>query len=361
MRSANNILKRRNSINGFTVIELMLAVAILGVIIYALFSVFNQTQRALRRTETNTDVAQKARAIAEMIVGDLEQAQPTMSFHLLDLGSQRITISEINMLGGMEREYVPNRFVMTNDPNFDVLLRTNFIHKIFFYNNRTNGWQGIGYRVVDFNNGVGSLQRFETNIFGHRPLSNALSQAFASTPLTNRTGLPEEIGRPNRAYRHIADGIVHLTFVPFDRNGRRLGWDTESHGDASYTNDYVAARARFTSNPNVFPSFLRPGTDLPTGETNGYNALFQEAVPTGVSNPRLPNVPNVQYTTAFQFLTNAMPAYVEMEFGMLEPETLAQYYTMLDDQNPNAQRFLQRQISKVHLFRHRITIRTASQ
>src|SRR5688500_11684056 len=147
----------------------MLGIAILGVIIYALFSVFNQTQRALRRSETNTDIAQKARAVAEMIDGELEQAQPTMSFHLLDLGSLRIRIGEINMLGGMEREYAPNNYVMSA-PDPAILQRTNFIHNIFFYNNRTNGWQGIGYRVVDFNNGVGSLQRFETNVFGHRPL-----------------------------------------------------------------------------------------------------------------------------------------------------------------------------------------------
>ena len=70
---------RRFSV-AFTVIELMLAVAILGVIVFALFSVFNQTQRALRRSETNTDVAQKARAVAEIIGMELEQAQPTRAF-----------------------------------------------------------------------------------------------------------------------------------------------------------------------------------------------------------------------------------------------------------------------------------------
>jgi hypothetical protein len=60
-------------------------------------------------------------------------------------------------------------------------------------------------------------------------------------------------------------------------------------------------------------------------------------------------------------MSNALPAYIEMEFGMLEPDTLAQYYLMLDDQNPNAAKFLQRQIGKVHLFRQRIPIRTAVQ
>lgn len=315
----------------FTVIELMLAVAILGVIIFALYSVFNETQRALRRSETHTDVAQKARAIAEMIGTELEQAQPTMSFSI----SNNFLVKEINMLGGLERQYVPEEYVMES-PDPAILRRTNFIHNIFFYNNRTNAWQGIGYRVVYFTNGVGALQRFETNVFGHKPFANLGASNFLTLSLTNY------------AYRHIADGVVHLTFIPYDHKGRRLGWDTDNHTIAGYdTNQYLVVRRRFNGGIDTSRS--------DTTDTNVSTVLLQEAIPT------LPNTPNLQYTTAFRFLSNALPAYIEMEFGMLEPETLAQYYTMLDDQNPNAPKFLQRQISKVHLFRQRIPIRTAAQ
>src|SRR5688572_13498970 len=113
----------------FTVIELMLAVAILGVIVFALFSVFNQTQKALRRSETNTDVAQKARALAELIGLELEQAQPTRAF----FRSNDIFSKEINLLGGMEMLYVPADFVMQST-DATIQPRTNFIHSIFFYN-----------------------------------------------------------------------------------------------------------------------------------------------------------------------------------------------------------------------------------
>jgi prepilin-type N-terminal cleavage/methylation domain-containing protein len=316
---------------GFTVVELMLAVAILGVIIYALFSVFNQTQRALRRSETNTDVAQKARAVSEMITTELEQAQPSRSFYI----SNNIFVKEINMLGGLERQYVPEDYVMASTSS-NVLRRTNFIHNIFFYNNRTNAWQGIGYRVVYFTNGVGALQRFETNIFGHKPFGNLGASNFLTLSLTDY------------AYRHIADGVVHLTFIPYDHNGRRLGWDTDNHQIAGYdTNQYYVIRRRFNGPIETSRS--------DTTDTNLSTVTLQEAIPT------LPNTPNLQYTTSFRFLSNALPAYVEMEFGMLEPETLAQYYTMLSDQNPNAASFLQRQIGKVHLFRQRIPIRTAAQ
>ena len=335
---------------GFTVIELMLAVAILGVIIYALFSVFNQTQRALRRSETNTDVAQKARAVAEMIVSELEQAQPTMSFHLVNDSSSsasvngRRVVREVNMVGGIEQPpYVPKDFIMaSSDPA--ILARTNFIHNIFFYNNIANYWLGIGYRVAHFSNGVGSLQRFSyTNHLGNRPISNEVSTIF----------LRDLEFAKSTNYHHIADGVVHLSFIPYDHNGRRLGWDTEDHRTDLYdTNHYYVTRLRYTG---AIESDRSDITD-----TNYSTVLLQEGIPTTI-NPVRPNEPNVQYTSAFRFMSNSLPAYIELELGMLEPETLSQYYTMLDDQNPNAGRFLQRQISKVHLFRHRITIRTAAQ
>ena len=245
------------------------------------------------------------------------------------------------MLGGMEQQYVAADFVMDSPDAGTIQRRTNFIHSIFFYNNRTNAWQGIGYRVVDFRNGVGSLQRFETNLFTNlfasKPYGNIGPSSFLQQALTNI----------NIGYRHVADGIVHLSFIPFDHNGRRLGWDTKGHQAAGYdTNQYYVMRQR-----------LSGAIETATSDTTDYSlntVLLREAMPT-VNNQ------NIQYTTAFTFLSNALPAYVEMEFGMLEPETLAQYYVMLDDANPNAAKFLQRQIAKVHLFRQRIPIRTAAQ
>ena len=71
--------------------------------------------------------------------------------------------------------------------------------------------------------------------------------------------------------------------------------------------------------------------------------------------------PNDDYETISTFRSNAVPAYVELELGILEPETMRQYYTMLRDENPNATTFLSRQIAKVHMYRRRIPIRTAAQ
>jgi prepilin-type N-terminal cleavage/methylation domain-containing protein len=316
----------RKHAHGFTIIELMLAVAIMGVIIYALFSVFNQTQRALRRSETDVDVAQRARAVMEMIAREVEQAQPTEGFWLVNQGGARIMTNEYNMMGGMD--YPP--LVQRVTDRTDIEPRTNFLHNLFFYNNRTNAWQGIGYRVIDVKNGVGVLQRFETNQFGHKPISNRLANAFINERLTNIT------------YHHVADGVIHLTFVPYDAEGKRLGWDTTNRVPG-----HAIAR-RSADGTLTFPS-----------DVSGTNANFTTVEL--MEGPQLNRNQSQQYVSSFNFRSNALPSYIEMELGMLEPETLELYYTMLKDENPTATNFLARQISKVHLFRQRIPIRAAAQ
>jgi type II secretory pathway component PulJ len=313
--------------SAFTVIELMLAVAIMGVIIYALFSVFNQTQRALRRSETGVDVAQRARAVLEMIGREVEQAQPTEGFWMMTSGVERRTTNEFNMMGGLE--YPPKVQKVTDRADIEPR------HNLFFYNNKTNAWQGIGYRVINVTNGVGILQRFETNQFGAKPISNRLARAFEIEPRTNIT------------YHHVADGVIHLTFVPYDADGQRLGWDTINH----MPERYKIARRRADGALIQAQSNVRPDLNSGSNSVNYTTVELMEGYPQPDRNQ--------QYVSTFNFRSNALPYYIEMELGMLEPETLEQYYTMLADQNPNATNFLARQISKVHLFRQRISVKAA--
>ena len=330
----------RRGIRAFTVIELMLAVAIMGVIIYALFSVFNQTQRALRRSETDVDVAQRARAVLEIIGKELEQAQPTYGFWMTNVAGERIPMNEFNIMGGLE--YPPKIQKVTD--RADIEPRTNYLHNLFFYNNKTNAWQGIGYRVINVTNGVGILQRYETNQYGFRPISNRLATAFINEPRTNLT------------YHHVSDGVIHLTFVPYDAAGKRLGWDTTNGLSRLNTTDrfspYKIARRR------VDGTLTSLYSDVVSTMGTGTNSVNLTTVELTEGHPQADN--NQQYVSTFNFRSNALPSYVEMELGMLEPETMEQYYTMLADQNPNATNFLARQITKVHLFRQRIPIRAAA-
>jgi hypothetical protein len=300
------------------------------VIIFALYSVFNQTQRALRATQTQGDVAEKARAIVDIISPELEQAHPTFSA-LYDTNSPprtngiRRVIQEVNMLGGFEHSALIQKSDRT-----DISPRTNYLQDIFFYTNHTNAWQAIGYRVVNITNGVGVLVRFETNAFGGKPVNNRLSNAFISEPKTNLT------------YHHVADGVIHLAFIPYDSRGTRLGYDTTNR-NARY-NIYRA---------DAGGAAITKWSDVAKADFDLANVILTQGEPN--ARPE-----TIQYASSFAFKSNALPSFIDMEFAILEPETLQQYYQMLQDQNSNATNFLQRQISRVHLFKKRIPIRTAA-
>lgn len=303
----------------FSLIEIMLAIAIMGVIVFALYQMFNQTQKAMRSNETQSDVSEKARAILEMVSREISQAQPTFVSTLVS----NMVVQENNFLGGLE--YVPK--VQKSFDRGDITPRTNMLYNLFFVMNHTNAWQGVGYRVINVTNGVGQLERFEKTIFGQRPQSNYLSSSFINEPMTSTN------------YHPIANGIIHFKVVPYDKFGYRLGFDTTNRVPGEYEILRMSALGVINNNTNYSDTIVL---------TNA-NVILQEAYPTLLEETR------------FTFMSNALPAYVDLELGMLEPEALKQYEIMLQDQNPTATNYLSRQINKVHLYRERIPIRTAAQ
>jgi hypothetical protein len=66
--------------------------------------------------------------------------------------------------------------------------------------------------------------------------------------------------------------------------------------------------------------------------------------------------------TLTAFRSNAVPAYLELELGVLEPDALRIYQQMINDQQPaQARAFLEKRIGKVQIFRKRIPVRTVDQ
>jgi hypothetical protein len=89
---------------------------------------------------------------------------------------------------------------------------------------------------------------------------------------------------------------------------------------------------------------------------------FSDVIDTNYANVVLDATPwGLLEETDYAFKSNALPAYVDLELAMLEPDALKQFNLMLQDQNPAATNYLSRQINKVHLYRERIPIRTAAQ
>ncbi len=296
----------------FTLIEILVSVALLSVIVLGLFAMFNQTQRAFRGSMNQSDILEAGRAVTEMIPRELEQMIPSrFPFYPYPHG--------VNFYAE-----ILNSTPLTQPLPGSALERTNVLQDCFLLLRDNQKWIGIGYcvRTSDTNGllwypetetgnpgkmGAGTLYRFVVTLpviyntpgqdprNGLAPDPRPLFDAFraACSP-----GSLASIAVSNR----ICDGVVHFRFRAFDTNGVLI------------TTNY----------PNVD---VRYSTIVP-GEIGRYT-----------------------------FCSNALPAVVEMELGLLEQHAWERYNSI---GNAAARRaYLQRDdnSSRVHLFRQRVTIR----
>ena len=294
----------------FSLIELMVTVALLTFIVLGLLAMFAQTRRAFTSTMTQTDVLESGRAVMDMLARDLEQMTP----------------SEAPPLNVNNVAYLSTNFFAEIDPNFTKPLyqalpgsnnrRSNVVQRFFFLTQANQVWTGTGYQVLldDPSAGkVGTLFRASaTNVSraGAAGLSGYFRDAFGpKLVLTN--------------LNRIADGIVHLRVRPFATNGYPLTLAPQLTG----------------------PQFqLLPGPNpLYAGVRNTF-AYWNVNLPDQIDS---------------YFFSNAVPAYVEVELGIMEPRIVERYRSMSG--NPAAQiEYLSNHVGQVHLFRQRISVRNVN-
>lgn len=190
-------------------------------------------------------------------------------------------------------------------------LRTNVLHELYFVSRQNQDVLGSSYRVLYASNGVGTLSFYTTNLFFPALRSNNLILTVTTQPASN--------------YVRLADGVVHFRVRTYDPDGRLLLYASTNASPAYRIRRLTAAGGVLASEPapNVI---LR---EDPPGETKTV------------------------------FYHDALPAYVEVELGVLEPHTFEQYKSFAAGSD-EARRYLERQAGKVQLFQQRIPIRTAS-
>jgi hypothetical protein len=286
----------------FTLLEILVSVGLLSFIVLGLFAMFHQTQRAFRSSMTQSDILEAGRAVTEMIPRELEQMIPS-----------RHSPYPLNPYTHGVNFYteIPNSTPLTQPLPGNPLPRTNLLQDCFILLRQNQTWTGIGYcvRGIDTNHvlwypqaepgkmGAGTLYRFTETLAGvQNGLAQDPSRLFGDFVSACQPGTSNTLTR-------ICDGVIHFYFRAFDTNGVLI---TTNH-----TNIVV----RYY--PNLAP-----------GEVGGYT-----------------------------FFSNALPATVEMELGLLEQYTWERYNSIGD---PAARRaYLQREdiSTRVHLFRQRIPIR----
>ena len=177
--------------------------------------------------------------------------------------------------------------------------RTNIQQNLLFTSRENQTWSWIGYGVVSTGALPGALYRYETNV-----------SAIEMAEVVAR-GRVDPFTNTNRQAQ-LVDGVVGFRVLAYDLYGQLI-------------------------TPFVVP-------------TNVWDRVL-------VSN----SVPG-ELSYNYWFLSNAVPAYVEIELGLLEAKTLerARNLPYLTGQPAAAQprvQFLEKQVGHVQVFRQRIPIR----
>ena len=315
--SAND-LRPLHSRRAFTLLELLVAVALLAVIILGLLAMFSQVQRAWKSGLTQVDVMEGGRATIALVARDLQEMAvipSTNASHALPPNSPLQFVS-MNF-----QAYSPQ-----NSP--DILLkqvdgtdRVNVRQIVSFLTRIGDQWTGIAYIVSNDVAGVGTLYRMSastplgqdeqstTNFYQNFPTNvNRLAEYVMGAQFPSAPQVPPLWTGPLPLYRtngfaRVLDGVVHFTVDAFDTNGTRM----------------VRCENPANSGNFVCQNFY---------STNGLNI--------------------------------EMPSYLEVELAVLEPALNEKFQARVENDFQTATNYLHGKAGQVHIFRQRIAIRSAA-
>jgi type II secretory pathway pseudopilin PulG len=323
------------SICGFSLIEILVTIGLLSFIVLGLLAMFNQTQRAFMSSMKQTDVLEAGRATMDMITRELAQTTPCLFPDVIQNG---LRVRATNFFAEISPGFPPNNPLLQELPG-NSFPRVNAVQRFFFVTKVNQDWIGTGYQVIpeDANGCVGSLYRFySTNLYRSGPFmvasadflfaaQNATLNSASGTAITNVTlDLNLPVHRTNYIAR-IADGVVHLRVRAFAKNGCLIV--TNANPGVLFGTNGVFA---------ILPPPLTGPRYTNVWDTNLYGSLLDPA------------------QSYAYFMNEAVPAYVEVELGILEPQVLRKYRSI-----PIAavqRQYLSNHVAAVHIFRQRVPI-----
>jgi prepilin-type N-terminal cleavage/methylation domain-containing protein len=219
-------LRRRRS-GGFSLLEMLVASALLVVIMLGLLAMFYQTQRAFRIGTQQADILDNGRAVLELMTRDLQE------------------MSASDQPGVTNFLVYPTSLVLNQQMNASEV-RGNYLQPFYFLSKVNREWKGIRYdfRTPDAQAGVGVLYRLEMTM----PYTNssALSLRMAKNDADN--SLP--------GYGRIADGIIHLAIRCYDRQGNLVAQPGVAFGGPIFS--YIFANTNLPAAVEIELGILEP-------------------------------------------------------------------------------------------------------
>ena len=291
----------QGSCAAFSLIEIIVVVGLMSFIILGLMQMFNQTQRAYKLGTTQVDVLEGGRAVIDMMTRELSQMKPTKANDTTNF------YAHVAFFGGYKplRQELPGIPTPASGPQPN---RTNIIQELFFITEENQRWTAVGYFVDTPQEGVGTLYRYEyKSDFGSNPwylfqrYDNDVGDFYTRRATNNMT--------------RLLDGVVHFRVRAFTTNGF---WITNSSA----------------------------------------NVIVRQPYTTVYSSPDI-RVSEVEH---YAFKSNAVPASIDLELGVLEDAALAKIKALYNPANAAAQtdsrrNYITNQAARTHLFRIRVPIR----
>ncbi len=343
---------RRATRRAFSLLELMVAIGLLSVIVLALYSMFDQTQKALHKNIGQVDVMESGRLAMDLIVRDIERAQSpqlTPRTDSKDVHGTNINFAVRNQVfrKGMEAE--TNSPTLFNRDEFppgmtDALHRDYPLNDTFFLTPLSAGhWTAVGYFVahptdpsVPANEALGTLYRYQD-------------------PITEVARGSDAAQRFYWFYQYDENDNKHDDTFPQYRTPHKV---------------FLAPGYRATNSTRLIDNvlFFRvlpfASTGIPVDAslvldpTQKYPKFFTNSFASGIILTNTQIVPSDK-SLKTAFVGSAMPSAVEVELGVLSPRLWTQY----TNQSSLSLRtsFLSKHAAEVLIFRQRIPLRTALQ
>jgi hypothetical protein len=283
-----------------TILEMLVSTAMLSFIVLGLTAVFIQTSKAFKSAIKQNTITDAGRSIVDMITGDLRQmsdAQNTNAFTpILATSLQQFLQYNPNFNFYLA---VPSNAITRLTNQSGVSVYDVELDQIFLLEHTNTTWVGVGYAVSNYPGvHMGSLYRYETNW-------NALAPTFTNALFTQFFLNITSANFSTNYWHKVADGVIDMKINAFDQYGN--------------TND----------------DFL---------PESGFYYIGYPLYPTFSSNPA----------------TNTLPNTVDLEFGILEPDTLVTARGLSANPAALASFLATNTTPHMEIFRQRVTVAAAS-
>jgi len=202
----------------FTLIEILVVMALMTLIVVSLMTVFSATQSAFRASLTQTDVLESGRVVMGLIKNDMDSM--TRSLDLTNGAVNFYARTNVFQYQSGSKPLVQS-LVGVNIPN---TWRTNVLENFFILTRQGTTWTGTGY-VVDTTatNSFNPLYRYSSSAdVNARNGPVVLYNNFVNATFTNMT--------------HLMDGVVHLSVRAYDPTGYWMTNNVDIYGGQRITN-----------------------------------------------------------------------------------------------------------------------------